>query len=77
MLVCHLTESPERIGKFVKLKMTTFISREKIIILSFDRKSGKTWQIREICEIENGNFYFTRENVFCRLTENTEKLGNF
>ena len=43
------------------------ISRGKIDVLSFDRKSGKT---RKILKIENDNFYFTKKLMFCHLTEN-------
>ena len=43
------------------------ISRGKIDVLSFDRKSVK---IRQIREIVNGNFYFTKKLMFCHLTEN-------
>ena len=43
------------------------ITSEKIAVLSFDRKYVK---IRQIREIVNGNFYFTKKLMFCHLTEN-------
>ena len=65
MLFCNLTENPVK-RKFVKLKVTTLISRKKVLGFSFDRKSGKTWQFREIRE--NDNFCFTEKILFCYLT---------
>ena len=65
MLFCNLTENPVK-RKFVKLKVTTLISRKKVLGFSFDRKSGNTWQFRKTRE--NDNFYFTEKILFCYLT---------
>ena len=42
-----------------------FISRGKIDVLSFDRKSGK---IRQIRDIENGNFVFSDDRLHKKFT---------
>ena len=56
-----LTENPKEFGK---LKMEHLFA-EKNVVLSFDRKSGKTLKIREI---ENDNFYFTEKKIYFFFT---------
>ena len=54
--------------KTLKIReIENFYFTEKITLLLFDRKTGKTWQIREI---ENDNFYSTGKKImFCHWTE--------
>ena len=62
-MFCHLIEKS---GKTRNIENDNFYFTETIV-LSFDRKSGKT---RKILKIENDNFYFTKKLMFCHLTEN-------
>ena len=72
LLFCHSTENSEKLGKFVKLKITTFIWRKNSFFCHWTERENpeKNWKF---VKLKRTTFISRKKLLFCHLTENLEK----